>query len=109
MSNKKALDLLNNRPVDVLKQWGMEEESANKFAKDVKTAYEMFEDAVKEPKVMELLKKALVVRCRFGTNKEENVLQFEMQFALNPDGFSLLNFIYGGNKSNDKKDTVAHA
>lgn len=108
MKNKNALDLLNTNVAEILKEWGMDEETAAKTAKSTKNASQMLEDALSSSKVKELLKKALVVRCGFGTNKEESVLQFEMQFALNPKGLQLLNYIFG-EKDNDKKDTIAHA
>ena len=85
MSKKDFLDLLNINAAEVLKKWGMDKETAEK-----------------------LLKQALVVRCGFGTNKDESVLQFEMQFALNPKGFQLLNYIFG-EEHNDKKEKIAHA
>lgn len=108
MSKKDFLDLLDTNSVEVLKEWGMDEETAKKVTKETKTASQMLEDAVNNSKVKELLKKALVVRCGFGTDKDESVLQFEVQFALNPQGFQLLNYIFG-EEQNDKKEKIAHA
>ena len=108
MSKKDFLDLLNINAAEVLKKWGMDKETAEKFAKKTKSARQILEDAVNNVKVKELLKQALVVRCGFGTNKDESVLQFEMQFALNPQGFQLLNYIFG-EEQNEKKDKIAHA
>ena len=93
MSKKDFLDLLNTNSAEVLKKWGMDKETAEKVTKTAKSTSQMLEDAVNNPKVKELLKTALVVRCGFGTNADESVLQFEMQFALNPQGFQLLNYI----------------
>lgn len=108
MSKKSVLDSLNTNAAKVLKDWGMDEETAARAAKSTRNASQMLEYALSRPKVKELLKKALIVRCGFGTNKEESVLQFEMQFALNPQGFQLLSYIFGS-EHNDKKDTIAHA
>lgn len=107
MSKKDFSDLLNINTAEVLEKWGMDKETAEKLTKKTKSPMQMLEDAVNNPKVKELLKKALVVRCGFGTNADESVLQFEMQFALNPQGFQLLNYIFG-DKKNDKKK-IAHA
>ena len=108
MSKKDFLDLLDTNTAEVLEKWGMDKETAKKFAKKTKSARQILEDAVNNAKVKELLKQALVVRCGFGTNKDESVLQFEMQFALNPQGFQLLNYIFG-EEHNDKKEKIAHA
>lgn len=108
MSKKDFLDLLNINNAEVLKKWGMDKETAERVTKTAKSTSQMLEDAVNNPKVKELLKKALVVRCGFGTNADESVLQFEMQFALNPQGIQLLNCIIG-KEQNDKKEKIAHA
>lgn len=108
MSKKDFLDLLDTNTAEVLEKWGMDKETAKKFAKNAKSATQILEDAVNNPKVKELLKQALIVRCRFGTDKDESVLQLEMQFALNPKGFQLLNYIFG-EENNDKKEKIAHA
>ena len=108
MSKKDFLDLLDTNTAEVLEKWGMDKETAEKLTKNTKSPKQMLEDAVNNPKVKELLKQALIVRCGFGTNKDESVLQFEMQFALNPKGFELLNYIFG-EKQNDKKEKIAHA
>ena len=108
MSKKDFLDLLDTNTAEVLKKWGMDKETAEKLTKNTKSPKQMLEDAVNNPKVKELLKQALVVRCGVGTNKDESVLQFEMQFALNPKGFQLLNYIFG-EEQNEKEQKVAHA
>ena len=108
MSKKDFLDLLNINAAEVLKKWGMDKETAEKLTKNTKSPTQMLEDAVNNPKVKELLKQALIVRCGFGTNKDENILQFEMQFALNPKGFELLNYIFG-EEHNEKEQKIAHA
>ena len=108
MSKKDFLDLLDTNTAEVLEKWGMDKETAEKLTKNTKSAKQMLEDAVNNPKVKELLKKAVIVRCGFGTDKDENVLQFEMQFALNPKGFQLLNYIFG-EKQNEKEQKIAHA
>ena len=108
MSKKDYLDLLDTNVAEVLEKWGMDKETAKRLAKNTKNAKQMLEDAVNNEKVKELLKKALVVRCGFGTNKAESVLRFEMQFALNPTGFQLLNYIFG-EEQNEKKQKIAHA
>lgn len=108
MSKKDFLDLLDTNTAEVLEKWGMDKETAKKFAKNTKSAMQILEDAINNPKVKELLKQALIVRCGFGTNKDESVLQFEMQFALNPKGFELLNYIFG-EEQNEKEQKIAHA
>ena len=108
MSKKDFLDLLDTNTAEVLEKWGMDKENAKKLTKNTKNAKQMLADAINNPKVKELLKHALVVRCGVGTNKDESVLQFEMQFALNPKGFQLLNYIFG-EEQNDKKEKIAHA
>lgn len=108
MSKKDFLDLLDTNNAEVLEEWGMDKETAERLTKNTKNAKQLLEDAVNNPKVKELLKKAVIVRCGFGTDKDENVLQFEMQFALNPKGFHLLNYIFG-EEQNDKKEKIAHA
>ena len=108
MSKKDFLDLLDTNTAEVLEKWGMDKETAKKLAKNTKSATQILEDAVNNEKVKELLKQALVVRCGFGTNKDESVLQFEMQFALNPKGFELLNYIFG-EEQNEKEQKIAHA
>ena len=108
MSKKDFLDLLDTNTAEVLEKWGMDKETAKKFANKTKSARQILEDAVNNAKVKELLKQALVVRCGFGTNKDESVLQFEMQFALNPKGFQLLNYIFG-EEQNEKEQKIAHA
>ena len=108
MSKKDFLDLLDTNTAEVLEKWGMDKETAEKFAKKTKSARQILEDAVNNPKVKELLKKAVIVRCGFGTDKDKNVLQFEMQFALNPKGFQLLNYIFG-EEQNEKEQKIAHA
>lgn len=108
MSKKDFLDLLDTNNAEVLEKWGMDKETAERLTKNTKNAKQLLEDAVNNPKVKELLKKAVIVRCGFGTDKDENVLQFEMQFALNPKGFQLLNYIFG-EEQNDKKEKIAHA
>ena len=108
MSKKDFLDLLDTNTAEVLEKWGMDKETAERLTKNTKNAKQMLADAVNNPKVKELLKKAVIVRCGFGTDKDENVLQFEMQFALNPKGFQLLNYIFG-EEQNDKKEKIAHA
>lgn len=108
MSKKNFLDLLDTNTAEVLEKWGMDKETAKKLAKKSKSATQILEDAVNNKKVKELLKQALVVRCGFGTNRDESVLQFEMQFALNPKGFQLLNYIFG-EEHNEKDQKIAHA
>ena len=108
MSKKDFLDLLDTNTAEVLEKWGMDKETAKKFAKKTKSATQILEDAINNPKVKKLLKQALIVRCGVGTNKDESVLQFKMQFALNPKGFQLLNYIFG-EEQNDKKEKIAHA
>ena len=108
MSKKDFLDLLDTNTAKKKKKWGMDKETAEKLTKNTKSPKQMLEDAVNNPKVKELLKQALVVRCGVGTNKDESVLQFEMQFALNPKGFQLLNYIFG-EEQNEKEQKVAHA
>ena len=108
MSKKDFLDLLNTNTAEVLEKWGMDKETAKKLAKNTKSPTQMLEDAINNPKVKELLKQALIVRCGFGADKDENVLQFEMQFALNPKGFQLLNYIFG-EEQNEKEQKIAHA
>lgn len=108
MSKKDFLHLLNTNTAEVLEKWGMDKETAKKFSKNTKSTTQILEDAVNNPKVKELLKQALIVRCGFGTDKEKNVLQFEMQFALNPKGFQLLNYIFG-EEQNEKEQKIAHA
>ena len=108
MRKKDFLDLLDTNTAEVLKKWGMDKETAEKLTKNTKSPKQMLEDAVNNPKVKELLKQALIVRCGFGTNKDESVLQFEMQFALNPKGFQLLNYIFG-EEHNEKEQKIAHA
>ena len=108
MSKKDFLDLLDTNTAEVLEKWGMGKETAEILTKNTKSPKRILEDAVNNVKVKELLKQALVVRCGFGTNKDESVLQFEMQFALNPQGFQLLNYIFG-EEQNEKKEKIAHA
>lgn len=108
MSKKNFLDLLDTNTAEVLEKWGIDKETAKKLAKKAKSTTQILEDAVNNQKVKELLKQALVVRCGFGTNKDESVLQFEMQFALNPKGFQLLNYIFG-EEQNEKEQKIAHA
>lgn len=108
MSKKNFLDLLDTNNAEVLEKWGMDKEIAKKIAKKTKSAKQILEDAVNNPKVKELLKKALIVGCGFSTDEDENVLQFEMQFALNPKGFQLLNYIFG-EEQNEKEQKIAHA
>ena len=107
MSKKDFLDLLDTNSAEVLEKWGMDKETAKKLTKNTKNAKQMLEDAVNNPKVKELLKHALILRCGFGTNKDESVLQFKMQFALNPKGFELLNYIFG--EEHNEKEKIAHA
>ena len=108
MSKKDFLDLLDTNIAEVLEKWGMDKETAERLTKNTKNAKQMLEDAVNNPKVKELLKKAVIVRCGFGTDKDENILHFEMQFALNPKGFQLLNYIFG-EEQNEKEQKIAHA
>ena len=108
MSKKDFLDLLDTNTAEVLEKWGMDKETAKKLTKNTKNAKQMLEDAVNNPKVKELLKQALVLRCGFETNKDKSVLQFKMQFALNPKGFELLNYIFG-EEQNEKEQKIAHA
>ena len=108
MSKKDFLNLLDTNTAEVLEKWGMDKENAKKLTKNTKNAKQMLADAVNNPKVKELLKKAVIVRCGFGTDKDENILQFEMQFALNPKGFQLLNYIFG-EEQNEKEQKIAHA
>lgn len=108
MSKKDFLDLLNTNTAEVLEKWGMDKETAERLTKNTKNAKQMLADAANNPKVKELLKKAVILRCGFGTDKDENILQFEMQFALNPKGFQLLNYIFG-EKQNEKEQKIAHA
>lgn len=108
MSKKDFLDLLDTNPAEVLEKWGMDKKTAERLTKNTKNVKQLLEDAVNNPKVKELLKKALIVRCGFGTDKDENMLQFEMQFALNPKGFQLLNYIFG-EEQNEKEQKIAHA
>ena len=108
MSKKDLLDLLNINAAEVLKKWGMDKETAEKLTKNTKSPTQMLEDAINNAKVKELLKQALIVRCGFGTNKDESVLEFKMQFALNPQGFQLLNYIFR-EEQNEKEQKIAHA
>lgn len=108
MSKKDFLDLLDTNTAEVLEKWGMDKETAKRLTKNKRNTKQMLADAVNNPKVKELLKKAVIVRCGFGTDKDENVLQFEMQFALNPKGFQLLNYIFG-EEQNEKEQKIAHA
>ena len=108
MNKKDFLDLLDTNTAEVLEKWGMDKETAKRITKNTKNAKQILEDAINNPKVKELLKKAVIVRCGFGTNKDESVLQFEMQFALNPKGFQLLNYIFG-EEQNEKEQKIAHA
>ena len=108
MSKKDFLDLLDTNTAEVLEKWGMDKETAEKLTKNTKSPTQMLEDAINNPKVKELLKQALIVRCGFGTNKDENVLEFKMQFALNPKGFQLLNYIIR-EEQNEKEQKIAHA
>ena len=108
MSKKDFLDLLDTNTAEVLEKWGMDKETAKRITKKAKNAKQLLEDTVNNQKVKELLKKAVIVRCGFGTDKDENVLQFEMQFALNPKGFQLLNYIFG-EEHNEKEQKIAHA
>lgn len=108
MSKKDFLDLLDTNTAEVLEKWGMDKENAEKLAKKAKNPRQILEDVVNNAKVKELLKQALVVRCGFETNKDKSVLQFKMQFALNPKGFELLNYIFG-EEQNEKEQKIAHA
>lgn len=108
MSKKDFLDLLDTNTAEVLEKWGINKETAKRLTKNKKNTKQVLADAVNNPKVKELLKKAVFVRCGFGTDKDENVLQFEMQFALNPKGFQLLNYIFG-EEQNEKEQKIAHA
>lgn len=108
MSKKDFLDLLNTNNAEVLEKWGINKETAKRITKNTKNAKQMLENAINNPKVKELLKKAVIVRCGFGTDKDKNILQFEMQFALNPKGFQLLNYIFG-EEQNEKEQKIAHA
>ena len=108
MSKKDFLDLLNINAAEVLEKWGIDKETAERLTKNTKSPTQMLKDAINNPKVKELLKQALIVRCGFGTDKDKNVLQFEMQFALNPKGFQLLNYIFG-EEQNEKEQKIAHA
>ena len=108
MSKKDFLDLLDTNTAEVLEKWGMDKKTAERLTKNTKNAKQLLEDAVNNPKVKELLKKAVIVRCGFGTDKDENILQFEMQFALNPKGFQLLNYIFR-EEQNEKEQKIAHA
>ena len=87
MSKKDFLDLLDTNTAEVLEKWGMDKETAKRLSKKAKNAKQLLEDTVNNQKVKKLLKQALVVRCGFSANKDESVLQFKMQFALNPKGF----------------------
>lgn len=108
MSKKNFLDLLNTNTAEVLEKWGIDKETAKRITKNTKSAKQMLEDAVNNPKVKELLKKAVIVRCGFGTDEDENILQFELQFALNKKGVLSLNYIFG-EQQNEKKQKIAHA
>ena len=108
MSKKDFLDLLDTNTAEVLEKWGMDKETAKRLTKNTKNAKQMLEDAVNNPKVKELLKKAVIARCGFGTDKDKNVLEFKMQFALNPKGIQLLNYIFG-EEQNEKEQKIAHA
>ena len=102
MSKKDFLDLLNTNNAEVLEKWGLDKETAERLTKNIKSPIQMLENTVNNPKVKELLTHALVLRCGVGINKDESVLQFEMQFALNPKGFQSLNYIFG-EEHNEKK------
>ena len=108
MSKKDFLDLLDTNTAEVLEKWGMDKETAKRITKKAKNAKQLLEDTVNNPKVKKFLKQALVVRCGFSTNKDESILQFKMQFALNPQGFLLLNYIFG-DEQNEKEQKIAHA
>ena len=108
MSKKDFLDLLNTNTAEVFEKWGLDKETAERLTKNIKSPTQMLENAVNNAKVKELLKHALIVRCGVGTNKDESVLQFEMQFALNPKGFQLLDYMFG-EEQNEKEQKIAHA
>lgn len=75
--------------------------------KDVKNAEQMLEGALNGTKLKELLSHALIVRCNVGIDKGENALKIELDYALTPTGYMILDAIYEG--KNDKKEKIAHA
>ena len=106
---KNTFALLNTDVKSVLKKWGVNDKDTTllELAKGTKNAAQMLEGALNDDKVKELLTHALAIRCAVGIDKGENVLSIELNYALNPTGFMILDTIYGG--KNGKKAKIAHA
>ena len=106
---KNTLALLNTDVKSVLKKWGVDNKETTllELAKGATNAEQMLEGPLNDAKVKELLTHALAIRCAVGIDKGENVLSIELNYALNPTGFMILDAIYGG--KNDKKAKIAHA
>ena len=106
---KNTFALLNTDAKSVLKKWGVDDKDKIliKLVKGTKNAEQMLEGPLNDAKVKELLTHALAIRCAVGIDKGENVLSIELNYALNPTGFMILDTIYGG--KNDKKAKIAHA
>lgn len=106
---KNTFALLNTDAKSVLKKWGADDKDPklSDSLKDVKNAEQMLEGVLNDTKLKELLSHALIVRCNVGIDKGENALKIELDYALTPTGYMILNAIYGG--KNDKKEKIAHA
>ena len=106
---KNTFALLNTDVKSVLKKWGVDNKETTllELAKGAINAEQMLEGPLNDAKVKELLTHALAIRCAVGIDKGENVLSIELNYALNPTGFMILDAIYGG--KNDKKAKIAHA
>ena len=106
---KNTFALLNTDAKSVLKKWGVDDKDKTliKLVKGTKNAEQMLEGLLNDAKVKELLNHALAIRCAVDIDKGENVLHIELNYALNPTGFMIIDAIYGG--KNDKKAKIAHA
>lgn len=106
---KNTFALLNTDAKSVLKKWGLDDKDPTlpNLLKGVENTEQMLEGALNNTKLKELLSHALIVRCAVGIDKGENALKIELNYALTPTGFMILDAIYGG--KNDKKEKIAHA
>ena len=106
---KNTFALLNTDAKSVLKKWGVDNKETTllELAKGAKNAEQMLEGPLNDNKVKEVLTHALAIRCAVSIDKGENVLNIELNYALNPTGFMILDTIYRG--KNDKKAKIAHA
>ena len=106
---KNTFALLNTavKSVSTKRDVNAKDTTLLEIVKGTKNAEQMLEGPLNDDKVKELLTHALAIRCAVGIDKGENVLSIELNYALNPTGFMILDTIYGG--KNDKKAKIAHA